>query len=319
MKDKKDWSWRTIFAVFGLIVCVAWFILAVDTLSADFKPPAFWGEGVDSAKWYVTFPSGSAWGGTPAGAVRTDCGRYDTTFTGLSNDTALFFSLKIWDGGSDSASTWIFYWPILYSGTGSGDNAVRYYAVDTSGTDEAVARVQMTMKTIGGTFDATGPTNASGYRDFTAPTANMVTYGKKLGYFFKYDTTDFIGDSTDTIIGYNVPLQPSPDPNLCRVQGYVFVPGGAPERTVAVTFTVSGEAVHNDCDGTAFIAEPVTVWTSIHADSLGFFYADLVPSGCLIDSKDDSLQYKITTELRGVTGKEDFYWIPQAESFEVVW
>ena len=111
MKDKKEWSWRTIFAVFGLIACALLFVLAVDTLPADFKPPAFWGEGVDSAKWFVTLVGGTHYDST-AGAARADCAHYDTTFTGLSNDTGYIFTLKLWDG-SDSASSWVFYWPIL--------------------------------------------------------------------------------------------------------------------------------------------------------------------------------------------------------------
>lgn len=203
-------------------------------------------------------------------------------------------------------------------GSGSGDNAVKYYAVDTSGTDEAIMDVKITMNTIEGVYDASGLTNASGYKEFTAPTDEMVFLGRKCGYFFTRDTNDISGSLTDTLFGYDIPLQASPDPNLCRVQGYVSLPGGLPDRKIKVTFTVSGEAVHNSCDSTAFIAEPVTAWTSIHADSLGFFYADLTPSGCLLDG-DDSLQYKVTQELRSVEGKEKLIWVPQAESYEVVW
>jgi len=204
-------------------------------------------------------------------------------------------------------------------GGGSGDNAVKYYAVDTSGTDQAITSVKITMNTIAGVYDASNWTNASGYTEFTAPTDEMVFLGRKCGYFFARDTNDISGSLTDTLIGYNVPLQASPDPSLCRVQGYVYVPEGEPHRTIKVTFTVVGEAVHNSCDGTAFIAEPVSAWTSTHDDSLGFFYKDLIFSGCLLKADGDSLQYKITTELRGPTGKETLIWVPQAESYEVVW
>jgi len=547
MKNKQDWPWRKIFAVFGLIVCVVWFILAVDTLPADFKPPYRWGEGVDSAKLFVTLVDGTMWDST-AGAARATCARYDSTLTGLSNDTGYIVICRIWD--ADSGKDWSFYWPVLSTvsdadmgatadsvwdkiyadmvaqaggagdslwailndlldtlqnhddwiataanltkaidsinalldtlqlwdtridsmeaaladgsvgdkvwtdgsptnrgeindildtlqlydtrldsllaaladanignkvwtdgspatrgeindildtlqlydtrldsllaaasdaklekvwygidttnidtseigewfstgiaaslsdanigqiadsvdsilsdahgatawttgGAGSGDNDVRIYAIDTSGTDDSIMGVNITVKTIAGVFDAAQTTNSNGYRDFTLPTDSMKYLGRKVGYRWITDTINVTADDTVAIYGYNVPLQASPDPNLCRVQGYVYVPEGGSTKKITVTFTVAGEAVHNSCDSTAFIAEPVTVKTSIHEDSLGFFYADLVPSGCLLKADGDSLQYKVTQEARsGAAGKEKLIYVPQEDSYEIVW
>lgn len=596
MKHKRERSWRKIFAVFGLIVCGIWFVWAVEVLPADFKPPAKWGEAIDSAKWFITLADGTMWDST-AGAARTDCARYDSTITGLSNDTGYLVVLRMWDG-SDSASEWTFYWPIISSapatvsdanmgaiadsvwdkayadmvaqaggagdslwailndlldslqnhddwvatateltkaidsinavldtlqlydgryalaaeltktidsvnaildtlqlydgryalaaeltkaidsingildtlqlhddwvatevtaakaldsladildslenyddwiaaaanltkaidsinalldtlqvwdtridsieaalddasigdkvwtdavtraitagvlttsewekvwhdidttnidtseigewfstgvaasisdanmakiadsvdaeltanhgagpwttGTGSGDNDVRIYAIDTSGTDDSIMGVNITIKTIAGVFDAAQTTNSNGYRDFTLPTDSMKYLGSKVGYQWITDTINVTADDTVAIYGYNVPLQESPDPNLCRVQGYISLPGGLPTKKIKVTFSTTG-GVYNFCDSTAFIPEPVSILTSTHDDSLGLFAVNLIPSGCLLTANGDSLQYTINATCGTYKMKEKLIWVPQEASFAVVW
>ena len=107
----RDSTARNIAITVAVAFVIVMVVILSDVWGADFKPPAFWGEGVDSAKWFITLADGSHWDST-AGAARAYCARYDTTITGLSNDTAYLVTLRMWDG-SDSASTWIFYWPIL--------------------------------------------------------------------------------------------------------------------------------------------------------------------------------------------------------------
>lgn len=330
-----------------VIVTIVWAVIVMafmlnNVWGADFTPPARWGDPVDSAKLFVTLADGTHWDST-AGAARTNVASYDTTITGLSNDTAYLVIFRLWD--ADSGKDWTFYWPILSTatisdatigkivdstdsilsdahgadswltgGAGSGDNDVRIYAIDTSGTDDSIMGVKITVKTIAGVFDAAQTTNSNGYRDFTLPTDSMKYLGSKAGYRWITDTINVTGDDTVDIYGYNIPLQASPDPNLCRVQGYVFVSGGKTERKITVTFTNDG-GVYNSCDSTAFIPEPVTTRT----DTSGFFYADLIPSGCLLKSNGDSLQYTINASLDDNTIKEKLIWVPQSDSLKVVW
>lgn len=209
----------------------------------------------------------------------------------------------------------------LTGGGGTASDTLIMYALDTSGTDATVQDVKITIYNPSGEKVITGIyTDAYGKHQIALDPANGYTaIFRHTGHIFPSFSFDVAGDDDSLPVpGYDIELQASPDPNLCRVQGYVYIPTGGTTEKIKVTFTIIGEAVHNDCDGTAFIAEPVIVWTSTHADSLGFFYADLVPSGCLLKGT-DSLQYKITTELSGVKGREDLYWVPQEESYEIVW
>jgi len=211
----------------------------------------------------------------------------------------------------------------LTGGGGSGSHTIIMYALDKNETDVAVQDVKITILNLSGEAVIAGIyTDAYGkYQIALDPADGYSAILRRTGYIwpsFSFDVSD--DDDSLPVPGYKIALQVSPDPDLCRVQGYVFIPTGGTSEKIKVTFTISGtEAVHNSCDATALIAKSVTAWTSTHNDSLGFFYADLVPSGCLLKANGDSLQYKITQELGGVTGKEGLYWIPQEESYEVVW
>jgi hypothetical protein len=105
----------------------------------------------------------------------------------------------------------------ITGGAGSGSNDITYYALDTSGTDQMIQGVGLTVRTITGTFDAKQETNTSGFADFTSPAGSLVTSGVKPGYAWIPDTANRTGNATDTIFGYNVTIDPAPDPNFCRV------------------------------------------------------------------------------------------------------
>lgn len=124
MTDKCARNIAIITAAAFLIVMV---VMPSDVWGANFKPPARWGEGIDSAKWFITLLDGTMWDST-AGAARADCARYDSTITGLSNDTGYLVTLRMWDG-SDSASSWVFYWPVLATTTISHDEWVAQQAI----------------------------------------------------------------------------------------------------------------------------------------------------------------------------------------------
>lgn len=345
-KHKRKWSWRTIFAVFGLAVCMVWFVWVVEALPIDWNCGGCLSDPVDSQALVLQYMNGTAIDTFGPRTNTPQC--YETTLTSLVAESSYQAIQLIWDN-SDTAAHWEFwYWGSATAtisqanmaeiadsvdadltadhgagawttGTGSGDNDIRIYAIDTSGTDDSVMGVQITVKTIAGVYDIALPTKSNGYRDFTLPTDSMKYLGRRVGYVWITDTINVTGDDTVDIYGYNIPLQPSPDPNLCRVQGYVFVPSGATDDMIEVTFTNDG-GVYNSCDSTAFINEPTIVWTSTHEDSLGFFYADLLPSGCLLKESDgDSLKYAINASLNGNTIKEKLFYVPQSESYEIIW
>jgi hypothetical protein len=205
----------------------------------------------------------------------------------------------------------------LTGGGGTASDTLIMYALDTSGTDATVQDVKITILNPSGEVVIAGVyTDPYGkYQIALDPASGYSGILRRAGYIFPSFSFDVSGDDDSVPVpGYNIALQASPDPSLCRVQGYIFVSGGKTGRKITVTFTNDG-GVYNSCDATAFINEPVTKQT----DATGFFYADLIPSGCLLKSSGDSLQWTINASLDGNTIKKKMIYVPQEESYEVVW
>jgi hypothetical protein len=140
--------------------------------------------------------------------------------------------------------------------------------------------VGLTVRTITGTFDAKQETNTSGYADFTSPAGSLVTSGVKPGYAWIPDTANRTGNATDTIFGYNVTIDPAPEPNFCRVYGWLTLGTGyAPGQKV--TFTPKGDTTYEDCDTTFFVPNDMSAFGGTHADSVGYFQIDLRYSACV--------------------------------------
>ena len=200
------------------------------------------------------------------------------------------------------------------TGTGTGAHSVTIYAIDTSGTDDSILDVGITVNSIADVFDGSGKTNSNGYEIFTLPADSMVYLGRKAGYTWLTDTVVVSGDATVTLYGYNVVIDPPDDPNLCRVHGWARIPSGSTGRKMNVYLTVEGdEAVHNYCDSTFFIKQPKT--TSTDAD--GYFYFDVYPSKCLLTNDGDSLKYNVVARLGTYESKKVSFYVPDAETYEI--
>lgn len=352
MKRDKEWPRWTPLAVCGLIVCVFCFFAVIEALPASFKPAFRWGVGVDSAKLFITLVGGTHWDST-AGVARTNVANYDSTITGLSNDTGYLVICRIWD--ADSGKDWTFYWPVISSatatisdadigkiadstdsilsdhhspdswatgGAGSGTYTVDIYVFDTlGGSTTAVegATVDWRLWDLGRPSHRVVTSNEFGIGQIATNSDSLavrVEYNPFYIFSTAWDSMTWTTDYSDSIYGYRFFAGASPDPDLCRVYGWISIPTGGTDEKIKVTITNDG-GVYNSCDSTAFINQPIIRWTKTHADSLGFFYADLIPSGCLLKSDGDSLQYKINAELDGNTIQEILTHIPQAESYRV--
>lgn len=156
MKHKKEWSWRKIFVVFGLIVCVVWFILAVDALPEVWTPrPVLW-ENVDSIKLFLYSQHWSAEDtmklvDSTAGAARADTNRYDTNLI-VDGDSAYDAVFAIWDYPDYTEWTWHWVAPkldtVYWTAGGPGDDTVKVCAYDTVGAGDSslVSNVKITVK-----------------------------------------------------------------------------------------------------------------------------------------------------------------------------
>lgn len=205
------------------------------------------------------------------------------------------------------------------TGTGSGSNNVRYYAIDTTGTNDSLHDVKISVKTIAGANDVSGIyTNANGYVDLTLTSDSLIVSARKNGYLFTSRRVQFTGDDTTYIAGWNIPIDTCPDANYCRVSGYV----GGPGRRIAkakVTFTLEGTPEYNVCDSTFLISIIDPVYSSSHQDSLGYFFADLNYSSCLLTASGDTLQYRVVAEKDGMKSQAVLITVPDSASYKIVW
>jgi hypothetical protein len=165
-----------------------------------------------------------------------------------------------------------FYGP---TATGSGSRTVRVYAMDTSGTDEAVTNVSVTIQNVSGTQIA-GPltTNSSGYVDFTLNDGSVTALADlSPAYYFNSKSINISGNRTDSVWGYNTQISSPSAAELSRVYGYVYdVQGNADSGRVIYVERLGGT---NAIDtGGGYIVSPLLETTTTNAS--GYFYFDLI-------------------------------------------
>jgi len=340
----KEWPRWTPLAVFGLIVCVVWFALAVDGLPATYNKRLYFYGDYDSVQviWGKNYTDSSI-------LTDTTCVTSIPGVTSIAVDKAYDWDfVYIYYSDDDSASVGDFIkftagaatvstedmlrtagfvrdtldeahgtesW--ITGGIGTGSDTVQLVALDTSGTDATIADVEITVYNPSGEKIKAGTnTNAYGKRELALnPASGYHAYFRRTGYIFPSHSFDVSGnDDSLPIPGYNIELLASPTPNYCRVQGYVGGVSGVLNKAT-VSFTVVGGPANNDCD--TMLLVPLTETTL--TDTVGYFYQDLIYSSCLIGPDSDSLQYNVVVTKRGSESKSVLITVPDSASYRVVW
>ena len=163
------------------------------------------------------------------------------------------------------------------TGLGSGLYAVTVYAIDTLGTDSALADVHITARDASGGLTADGTTSGSGYVTFKLDAANYVLLARRAGYSFNLDTITVSGAVTDSVKGYNSVAE-----NTCLIYGYIGDGKGNYVSGAVVTAVLEKEKVYDTCAGMLITNEPIP---SNKTGTDGLWEIELVWSSCLKGEK----------------------------------
>ena len=292
-KHNRKWSWWTLPAVCGLIVCALLFILAVEALPVAKPVHAAFGWPVDSIRWVHIVDS-----------VRTDSsGKLysvtewpDTNFD-LSYGHVHQIRFIYWAPGLDS-SNWQFDFDMYdYNNAncvGGGAYVGAFVVYDTA-NDEPVYRAKVTIKqdsSLGSTeyLDWTG---TNGYVEFALDNGDWSAVTSKPRFISSpLDFSIASGNYSDTIFGYQLATPSPPSPDYAIVEGFVYSPSG--ERFFGATVTarrVKG-AFASDTTSTPVIIGKRP--TTVPIDTAGYFSMTLMRTA----SYDDT-----TTGFYNIVGK----------------
>lgn len=130
-------------------------------------------------------------------------------------------------------------WGATSSASGSGPLADTVWAIDTSGTDEAVPNVSISLRNASGTQLASITTNGSGWEIANIPQSTAITYtGFLPGYTWgtRTLTSESGTTDTDTLFGYNITISAPSAMNLARIYSYEY---GDPDSIGGVVVTAT--------------------------------------------------------------------------------
>jgi hypothetical protein len=150
------------------------------------------------------------------------------------------------------------------------------YVIDTSGTDTPIPGANIDLQLTNGTVKSRGTSDAAGLVNFTVTDGLWKLVSFETGYVLNELSKNISANSTDTVKGFDIQVGAASSTALCRVYGYVYSVGAAPEEGAGVNaYLPSGVARSGN-----LIISPFSVTTV--TDSLGYFFLDLIRSDSLI-------------------------------------
>ena len=160
--------------------------------------------------------------------------------------------------------------------SGSGIRTITYYVVDSSGTDEAVSNITLTVNNESDVFQGQrATTSASGYVTFKLDDGTYIIQGEStVAYKVWHDTIVVSANATDTVWGYNQSITPATDPSLTKCYAYLQGPDGKYLVGAKIVITVDG-AKGVDTIGGVILANVIGTRTAVDS---GYFEVDLFPS-----------------------------------------
>jgi len=168
------------------------------------------------------------------------------------------------------------------SALGMGDIAFRVYAIDTSGVDDTLTGIPITLQNATGSQLALQSTTDSGFFDFSVPTGTIRGLAT-LGATYVFPDTEWTVSGNDTVAiqGYNTTVSDPSDPAKSLVYATVYDVIGAYASDVIVKATRHTGIAADTAAG--IIISPRTVYDT--TDVSGYFSFPLIRTG----------QYKDTT------------------------
>jgi hypothetical protein len=211
---------------------------------------------------------------------------YDSTFTVYwGADTCYQITLLIYAAGEDTAQGMNkdLGGCLGQSYGGYADYADTIFAVDTSGTDAAIADVKLTIENAAGESIYKEYSNSSGYFVFTLDSGSYTIRGRRTGYVFTATTDTVTAAQRDTIYGYNRVVSTPSSADLMTIFGYLHDAKGDPRIGAIVTaIRVEGPTATADTGNTGVIVDALPY--IVQADSLGYFELFLRRTGTYPDT-----------------------------------
>ncbi len=198
-------------------------------------------------------------------------------------------------------------------GSSVGDGMYsRIIAVIDSNTQNPVPGVRVAVRSVDqSVFIAGGVTNNDGQVGFNLDEGDFLILAHAPSYIFEsYDTITVNGPGEDSLSGFRFDPGSPPEPDLCRVYGYVYDITANPETNAEIEARLSPGVRRFG----GAVVSPLVRQTQ--SDSLGYFHIDLIPSARL---EPDSSAYEISITLSDGTILREKVAVPDQDSWQLTW
>ncbi|MCK4632555.1 MAG: hypothetical protein KAT79_04750, partial [candidate division Zixibacteria bacterium] len=233
-----------------------------------------------------------------------DSGAFQATVSGLAAGVWGYGGGREIDGGYvDSNKT-------EQGGISGGDKNLTIFTIDTSGVDDTLDGVFITLQNATGVVKAVLSTNSSGAAEAVVSDGTWNVLASRYG--FEFPDTSYVITANDTVglLGYDIAI-PSPSASeTCRVYGFLYDLNSQPESGV----TISAYLPSGVSRSGSLIVSPFSVATT--SDSEGYFFLDLIKSTSLIPS---GTEYEITISRRDGTLLRRRVVVPDQSTWQLTW
>lgn len=260
----KRLKWNEVAAIILLLFAVL--ITGVNVFGASVRMDFILQDTAYTTKFIMYYEDG-----TVRDSATTDSNSIgkDTTVAGIPDDTTIVFTLEYtWDSGF-AESPWQ---RIRYAGAqGRRSYAVRRYTIDTSGTDDTISGVSITVTTATGSLLDVKLTNSEGWADFSLDSGETRwTATKGSAYSFNQLIDTITAADTGDITGQNTVIASPSNPDFATVYGNIRDNQGVKLEGVTVVATRPSGNVSDTANGIFYADIAVT-----KGSDTGYFFFEL--------------------------------------------
>lgn len=195
-------------------------------------------------------------------------------------------------------------------GIAGANRTLSLLAVDTSGVDDTLDAVVLTLQSAAGVTRGVTITDASGYGEFTVVDGDWRVLGSKNGYVIHDSLFNISSNDTIVLSGQDIPVPPPSSGATCRVYGYLYDINQQPETTATVAAWLPAGVSRAG----GLIISPFSIATT--TDSTGYFYLDLIPSDSLLPI---GSKYEISINRRDGTILRQRIAVPASDTWQLTW
>jgi len=193
----------------------------------------------------------------------------------------------------------------------AGANVRGFYVIDTSGTDDTLSGVTISLQDATGSNLVNLITSSSGLITTNMADGNHTAAAISPGFVFIDTIFSATGNDTLSIKGYNVTVGAPAGGNEVRIFGFAYdVIDTADAMGNVWAFIELVKTANNTCDSTLTVPRTKRELTG----SDGQFQFDVVRSSCLSDT-----DYRIWLKWDGGETKRHIFTAPDQATFKILW